>query len=52
MIGFLIKEAVSSVALEHPDDCRCDVCLAADGDVDAFARVLAAIAERRAGDGS
>lgn len=47
MIGFLVLEACNSVALEHADDCRCDVCLAAARDPDALARVLAAIAEAR-----
>ncbi len=31
-IGYLLHEAIPSVAMEHPDFCRCDICLAADGD--------------------
>lgn len=33
------KEALASVALSHPADHDCDVCKAADGDEDAFARL-------------
>lgn len=36
---FIIREALNSVALEHPDDCECDTCLAANGNKDALARV-------------
>lgn len=36
-------EAISSVALSHPDDCRCDVCRASLGDGAALARVSAAM---------
>lgn len=34
-----LRGAVASVSLSHPDDCGCDVCRAASGDVDAFIRV-------------
>lgn len=40
-----LKGAVASVALSHPETCTCDVCLAAAGDVDAFARVANDIIE-------
>jgi hypothetical protein len=47
--GLFIKEAISSVAIEHAASCQCDVCKAADGDIDALARVWVAIddAERK-----
>lgn len=35
------KGALASVALSHPADCTCEVCKAAAGDEDAFARLLA-----------
>lgn len=44
MRSYLILEAAASVALAHPDDCGCGVCLAAHGDEGAVARVLAALA--------
>lgn len=34
------KEAIASVSLSHPESCTCDVCKAARGDKDAFARVV------------
>jgi hypothetical protein len=34
------REAVSSVALSHPDDCDCVACKASAGDSDALARIL------------
>lgn len=34
--GFLVREAVNSVAIEHPEDCDCTTCRAADGDTEAF----------------
>jgi len=33
-----IRESVASVALSHPETCDCDVCKAASGDEEAFAR--------------
>ena len=41
----MLRESVSSVALSHPESCRCDVCRAAHGDEDAMARVLGALAD-------
>lgn len=35
----IFRDALASVALSHPADCRCEVCKAADGDDDAFARL-------------
>ncbi len=37
---FQIKGAVASVALSHPEDCKCRVCRAAAGDNDAFAEIF------------
>lgn len=39
MFGLLLREAIHSCAIEHPASCECDICKAADGDIDAFARV-------------
>jgi hypothetical protein len=39
--GFVLREAVASCALSHGSDCGCIVCRAADGDLDAFAKVAA-----------
>lgn len=33
-----LKGALASVALSHPADCNCEVCRAAHGDEEAFAR--------------
>lgn len=40
MQPFLIVEAINSVSLSHAATCECDICLAARGDVEAYARVL------------
>lgn len=45
LTGFLIQEAIHSVAIEHADDCQCDICKAANGDQDALARVWVAVAD-------
>jgi hypothetical protein len=42
-IPLLIKEAIATVALEHPTGCKCDICLANKGDEDAAHRVWLAI---------
>lgn len=34
---FMLREAVASVSLSHPQDCRCTTCRAALGDEDALA---------------
>lgn len=39
MFGLLLREAISSCAIEHPERCECDICKAAGGDIDAFVRV-------------
>jgi hypothetical protein len=36
-----LRESIGSVSLSHPESCPCDVCKAAQGDEDAFVRVLA-----------
>lgn len=36
-------EAVASTAMSHKDGCRCDVCLAADGDKEAMGRVMSGV---------
>lgn len=46
MRALIIKEAISSVAMEHPNKCNCTVCRAASGDKEAFAEILLADAER------
>lgn len=38
-------DAIASVALSHRDDCQCDVCQAARGDVDAMTRLIVALDE-------
>jgi hypothetical protein len=43
----LVLEAVNSIALEHPDGCRCHACRAAVGDRQALAEIIAAIHEQR-----
>jgi hypothetical protein len=39
--GILLVEALHTVAASHPKTCGCDVCLAADGDPEAFGRAMA-----------
>lgn len=39
-----IMEAVASVSMSHPQACACKVCLAAGGDVQALADVMADVA--------
>ncbi len=41
------KGVLASVALSHPADHDCEICRAAGGDEDAFARLFAASQERR-----
>jgi hypothetical protein len=36
----MLKEAIASVAMEHAAGCKCDTCLAAQGDRAAFSRIL------------
>lgn len=36
---FVIKEAIHSVAMEHPSDCDCLTCRAADGDEEALVEI-------------
>jgi hypothetical protein len=36
-----LRDAVASVALSHAESCTCEVCRAAHGDEEAFARLLA-----------
>ena len=43
--AMMVVEAVNSVALEHPSACRCLACRTAEGDSDALAQVMAALAE-------
>lgn len=35
-----IKDAIASIALSHERDCTCRTCLAARGDMDAFANIV------------
>lgn len=46
-MNYLLRamEAIIATASSHPDDCRCDVCRAADKDVDAIARILGQLAD-------
>lgn len=37
---FLVKEAVHSVSMEHAAECDCTTCRAADGDDEAFGKIL------------
>lgn len=46
---FLIQEAIHSVAMEHPADCECKVCLAADGDDEALGAIYQDMARRHGG---
>ena len=43
--ALLVREAVASTAMEHPQDCACPVCRAARGDVDAFAQIMVMVDE-------
>jgi len=36
---FMLREAIASVAIEHRLGCECDICLAAEGNKEAFLRV-------------
>jgi hypothetical protein len=38
---FVIQEAINSVAIEHPEDCSCVVCKAADGDQASLISIMA-----------
>jgi hypothetical protein len=40
MHSFVLVEAINSVSMSHAATCDCDICKAARGDVDAYARVL------------
>jgi hypothetical protein len=39
LTGLFLKEAIASTALEHGEACSCTVCLAAGGDIGAFALI-------------
>lgn len=41
---FTAAEAIATIALSHETGCKCDVCRAHDGDKEALARVLIALA--------
>jgi len=41
----MMREAICSVALSHPDSCDCMVCRAASGDEAAMAEAMRALAE-------
>jgi len=43
----MITEAVNSVAIEHPEDCDCIVCKAADGDINSLVEIMAAVEQDR-----
>jgi hypothetical protein len=45
---FIVMEAIHSVALSHPEDCRCTTCRAAEGDKRALAEIFAAVAQSEA----
>jgi len=36
---FTLREAVASVSLSHPEECTCEICRAASGDVMAFMHI-------------
>ncbi len=36
----MLKESITSVSLSHDQGCDCDTCKAAQGDEEAFARVV------------
>jgi hypothetical protein len=38
-----MREAIASVSLSHPPGCDCDTCKAAQGDEEAFVRVVEAV---------
>lgn len=42
-MSWAIQEAIASVCLSHPDDCRCRVCLAYHGDLDSYMGIVAAV---------
>jgi hypothetical protein len=42
---FVIQEAINSVAIEHPEDCSCVVCKAADGDMESLISIMARVDE-------
>jgi hypothetical protein len=37
---YMFREAIASVSLSHEQSCNCDICKAAQGDEEAFARVV------------
>jgi hypothetical protein len=41
----VLREAIASTALSHPEGHDCDVCKAAAGDRDAFTRILVEVYE-------
>jgi hypothetical protein len=45
MRTMLLREAIASVSLSHPESCECDTCRAANGDELAEAKVLAALGQ-------
>jgi hypothetical protein len=42
-MNFNVLEAIIARAAEHPRGCSCVVCLAASGDVDAMAEIMAEV---------
>lgn len=44
-----IKDAIASVALSHERNCTCRTCLAARGDMDAFANIVCELDTRPEG---
>jgi hypothetical protein len=46
LTGLFLKEAIASTALEHGEACSCTVCLAAGGDIGAFALIWSLVQER------
>lgn len=45
-VSWAIQEAIASVCLSHPDDCRCRVCLAYHGDLDSYIAIVSAVSLR------
>lgn len=44
---FLVHEAIPSVAMEHPAECNCNTCKAADGDKEARDKIVEEYRRRR-----
>lgn len=51
VLGFLIKEGIHSVAMEHESGCVCRICRAANGDTEAFMEVTIEVLQRLEGKG-